>query len=298
MLKKAGILFLVMVTLLACAQEEAAEKGNDLTLNTTIAVKDLPVVGPVTLKQTQMFSGNIMRSVMRSSVIVGGEAQEISSTVMVNLDEGNIYMINDFDSNYVVMTLEEFDLLMTHYEMMEEQARAVAQGEDVADTGEAPLKFARREVTVSQDSTKSIENYGQCEALEFDLQLNDPETDFTSKLKGFMWVSKDIENVQLFTDFQDQMSRLSDQFLTTSSGFFGLANQIDMGDAWLDEINQKLNGVPVEADFEVNVPMDGDMVKYGISLKLEDYTTTDIDQILLSVPEGYQEVEFNQFRMY
>lgn len=298
MLKKAGILFLVMVMLLACAQKEAEEKGSDLTLNTTIAVKDLPVVGPVTLKQTQMFSGNIMRSVMRSSVIVGGEAQEISSTVMVNLDESNIYMINDFDSNYVIMSLEEFDSLMTHYEMMEEQARAMAEGEDIADTGEAPLQFAHREVSVNQDSVKSVENYGQCEALEFDLQLNDPESDFTSTLKGFMWVSKDIENAQLFMDFQDKMARMSDQFLTANSGFFGLANQIDMGDAWLDEINQKLNGIPVEAEFEVNVPMNEEMVKYGISLKLEDYTTTDIDQILLSIPDGYQEVEFNQFRMY
>ena len=37
---------------------------------------------------------------------------------------------------------------------------------------------------------------------------------------------------------------------------------------------------------------------YGITLNLEEYSTEDIDDNLMTVPVEYKQVDFSEFRMY
>jgi hypothetical protein len=287
MIKKSGILLLTVLMLAACGPEGVQEEGNDLTLNTTIAVNDLPVVGPISLKQTQMISGNVQRSEIKTSVSTGGETQEIISVYIINLDEGNLYFINDPDSNYVKMSFAEFDSMLS----------PVSQ---TSDSAASALSLTGRDVARLEDEKKVIGDYGECVPVQFDLVLGggDETQPYESEFSGRMWLSSAIKNAELFTAFQRQSFQMFKSSLASGPGFFGLAGAINLDENWLAEVNAAMTGIPVQAEFIITQPGPDGTISYGITMNLDSYATADLKPGLLTVPEGYRQVEFSQFRMY
>jgi len=288
MIKNLCGLLLGILLIISCGPKGAMEEGNDLTLNTTIAIEDLPVVGPINLKQTQMYSGNILRSVIKTSISVAGEEQALSSVFIINLDEGNLYFVNDADSTYVKMAFAEFDSMLT------------AANFPYDDTTMAPLTLTKREIQRMESEKKVIGQFGECTPVDFDLVLGSEgaAAPYQSSLSGRMWMSSSIENSSLFTDFQKKSFQMFQSSLAANPGFFGLAGMVNLDESWLKELNAAMTGIPVEADFEISMPIDEETISYGITLNLQDYLTADIDEGLLRVPDEYRQVDFSQFNMY
>ncbi len=286
MIKKSGILLLAVLLLVACGPKGVQEEGNDLTLNTTIAVNDLPVVGPISLKQTQMFSGNVQRSEIKTGVTVGGETQELISVYIINLDEGNLYFINDLDSTYMKMSFAEFDSMLSSVSL-------------AADSTAPALSLTGRDVARLEAEKKEIKNYGECMPVQFDLVLGggNETQPYESKFSGRMWLSTSIKNAELFTAFQKKSFEMFKSSLASGPGFFGLAGAVNLDENWLAEVNAAMTGIPVEAEFMITMPGPSGSISYGITLSLDGFTTADIDQSLLAVPAGYRQVDFSQFRM-
>ncbi len=288
-LRKLGILFLLLSLLLfACTQEEVAEEGDDLTLITAININDLPYVGPVSVKQTQMISGDVMRSQISTSINIAGEDQEIMSVFLINLNEGNIYFVNDRDSNYVQMSFAELDQMLEAANPAEE------------DTAAAALELTKDMVQRKEDEAKPIGSFGPCVPVEFDLVLSGrgDNAGYQSSMQGQMWLSKGIDNSDLFMDFKNRALDRLQNSMAGNAAFFGIPAAVNLSPEWFDRINQAISGIPVEAEFKVTMPVKDETITYGITMNLEDYSTANIEQSLLEVPSGYQEVDFSEFRMY
>jgi hypothetical protein len=287
MIKKSGILLLTVLLLAACGPEGVQKEGNDLTLNTTITVNDLLVVGPVSLKQTQMISGNVQRSEIKTGVTIGGETQELISVYIINLDEGNLYFINDPDSTYVKMSFAEFDSMLSSVSL-------------TADSTAPALSLTGRDVVRLEAEKKEIGEYGECMPVQFDLVLGggDDTRPYESKFSGKMWLSSSIKNGKLFTAFQNKSFQMFKSSLASGPGFFGLAGAVNLDENWLAEVNAAMTGIPVEAEFIITMPGPDETTSYGITLNLDGSASANIDQSLLAVPAGYHQVEFSQFRMY
>jgi hypothetical protein len=287
MFKKIGLVFLAMVLIVSCGGKEVQEAGNDLSLTTRIAINDLPVIGPISLKQTQMFSGNIMRSVISASVTVGGGDQEISSIFIINLDEGNLYFVNDVDQTYVQMTFEEFDALM-------------AESTEIRDSGMAELSLTTRDIKRNEQDKKAIGQFGECVPVDFNLILSarSESVPYQSSLKGQMWMTDAIANAELFTNFQKKSNEMFGAGKVGGNIFFGLAGIVNIDESWLKELSNAMTGIPAQAEFEINMPVENETITYGITLNLEESSTEDIDDILMSVPSEYNQVDFDEFRKY
>jgi hypothetical protein len=287
-LRKLGFgLLLLSLLMFACAQEEVAEKGDDLTLVTDINITDLPYVGPVSVKQTQMISGEIMRSQISTSINIAGEAQEIMSIFIINLNEGKVYFVNDRDSNYVGMSFAEFDKMLEAANPMD-------------DTAGATLELTKDQVHRNQEEAKPIDPYGPCVPVDFDLVLSGSgeNAGYQSGMQGKMWLSKGMENSNLYIEFKQQAMNKLQNSITGNAAFFGIPAAVNLSPEWFDRINQAIDGVPVEAEFKITMPVKNDTITYGITMALEDYSTANIDKSLLAVPSGYKEVTFSEFRMY
>jgi len=286
-LRKLGLGLLLLSLLFACGQEEAAEGGDDLTLNSVIAINDLPSVGPVSVKQTLMFSDDVMRSQVSTSISIAGEAQEILTVYIINLNEGNIYYVNDSDSTYVGMSFAEFDALLD-------------EANPASDTAGAPLELLEDQVRRKESEARTISPFGECVPVEFDLVLGSTgeNADYRSRMQGQMWFSNSIENAEVFKDFQEKAADRFKNAIAGNATFFGIAASVNLNQGWFETINQAIIGVPVEAEFKMTMPGKGETITYGMTMNLEDYTTADIDESLLAVPAGYQEVSFSEFRMY
>ncbi len=287
MLKKIAIGLLALVLLFSCGKKEAAEEGNDLTLTTVININDLPVLGPISIQETQMFSENVMRSMISTSINLAGEQQEISSVFLINLDQDKIYFINDPDSNYSVMTFAQFDSMLATATML-------------ADTAAAGLELTTDIVQREDTAAKVIGKYGECVPVKFDLVLSGTgeNAQYQSSLTGQMWLSNSIKNGQLFTDFQKKASSKFENSLAGNATFFGMSGSLNLSQEWFKKINSAMTGIPVEAEFKITMPVENETITYGITMNLEDYTTADIDKALFMVPQGYKQVPFSEFRMY
>ncbi len=287
MLKKTGICLLALVLLFSCGQKEAAEEGNDLTLTTVINIKDLPVLGPISIQETQMFSGNVMRSIISTSINLAGEQQEISSVFLINLDDNNIYFIDDMDSNYAVMSFAQFDSMLAATSML-------------ADSAAPGLELTTDMVEREDTAAKVIGNYGKCVPVKFDMVLSGTgeNSQYQSSLTGEMWLSNSIKNGNLFTEFQKKAATKFENSLAGNAAFFGLAGSVHLDQAWFKKINEAMQGIPVEAEFKVTMPTQNETITYGITMNLEEYTTENIEKTMFAVPAGYKQVPFSEFRMY
>jgi hypothetical protein len=273
--------------LFACGQEEASQEGDDLTLNSVIAINDLPAVGPVSVKQAQMFSDDVMRSQMSTSISIAGEAQEILTVYIINLNEGNIYYVNDSDSTYVRMSFAELDALLD-------------QINPAADTTGAQLELLEDQVRRMEDQAEPIPPFGECVPVEFDLVLGGTgeNADYRSSMQGQMWLSESIENDDVYMDFNDEAMVRFKNDIAGNAMFFGIAASVNLNQGWFESINESMTGVPVQAEFKITMPTPEETITYGMTMNLEDYSTADIDESLLAVPAGYREVSLSEFRMY
>jgi hypothetical protein len=287
MLKKISIGLLGLVLLLSCGPKQAAEEGNDLTLTTVININDLPVLGPISIQETQMFSENVMRSMISTSINLAGEQQEISSVFLINLDQDKIYFINDLDSNYSVMTFAQFDSMLATATML-------------ADTAAAGLELTKDMVEREDTAAKVIGSYGECVPVKFDLVLSGTgeNSQYQSSMTGEMWLSNSIKNGQLFMDFQKKASSKFENAMAGNTAFFGMAGALNLNQEWFKKINQAMTGIPVQAEFKITMPVENETITYGITMNLEDHTTANIEKSLFMVPESYKQVPFSEFKMY
>jgi len=287
MLKKISIGLLALMFILSCGHKEAAEEGNDLTLTNVINIKDLPVLGPITIQETEMFSGNIMRSMISTSINLAGEQQEISSTFLINLDKNRIYFINDVDSTYSELTFPQFDSMLAAVNML-------------TDTAAGGLQMTSDMVQREDSAAKVIGQFGECVPVKFDLVLTGTDTTahYQSKITGEMWLSNSIRNEKLFVDFQKNSSTKFENSLAGNAAFFGMAGSLKLGPEWFKKINQEMTGIPVQAEFNISMPVGTETVNYGITMNLENYTTANINKTLFEVPAGYKQVAFSNFEMY
>lgn len=287
MLKKMGIGLLALVLLFSCGKKETAQEGNDLTLTTVINIKDLPVLGPISIQETQMFTENIMRSMISTSINLAGEQQEISSVFLVNLNEEKIYFINDADSNFAAMTFAQFDSMLAAVTML---SNSVSAGMEL-----------KKDLVEREDSAaKVIGIYGSCVPVKFDLELGGSGEDaqYSSHFTGELWLSNSIKNENLFTDFQQKANSKFENSVAGNAAFFGMAGSVHLNEAWFKKINEAMTGIPVEAEFKITMPVQKETITYGISMNLEEYNTENLDKSLFMVPEGYKEIPFSEFKMF
>lgn len=287
MLKKMGIGLLALVLLFSCGKKETAQEGNDLTLTTVININDLPVLGPISIQETQMFTENIMRSMTSTSINLAGEQQEISSVFLINLNEEKIYFINDVDSNYAIMTFPQFDSMLAAVGML-------------ADSAYAGLELTTDVVQREDTAAKVIGNYGKCVPVKFDLVLGGTGeyAQYSSSLNGRMWLSNSIKNEKLYSDFQKGANAKFENSMAGNAAFFGMAGSVNLNQAWFKKINEAMTGIPVEAEFKITMPAQNETITYGISMNLEEYNTENLDKSLFVAPEGYKEVPFSEFKMF
>jgi hypothetical protein len=227
-----------------------------------------------------------MRSMISTSINLAGEQQEISSVFLINLGEKKIYFINDADSNYAVMTFAELDSVLASVTMM-------------TDTPAAGLELTTDLVQREDSAAKVIGNYGKCVPVKFDLVLSGSgeNAQYTSSMKGDIWLSNSIKNEKLFTDFQKKANSEFENAFAGNATFFGMAGSINLNEKWFNKINQAMNGIPVQGEFKITMPVQNETITYGISMNLEDYNTANIDKALFMVPVGYKQISFSEFKM-
>ena len=286
MFKKLSLILLAFVFIVSCGQEQTATEGSGLTLNSVIDVKDLPYTGPISIKQSQMFSGNIMRSTISSSVSLGGETQELSSVFLINLDQGLIYIINDLKAQYIRLTLEEFNQMM-------------AMDRAINDSLSPDLKLSLDKIEREENEQMEISTFGMCVPVDFELVLSsEVMPNYSSILKGRMWLSDNLTNGSLFSEFQKKSSAMMESAVASNSIFFGLAGVFDLDEDIMTRLNSAISGIPVEADFEITMPNGETAITFGISQTLTDYSTADIDPGLLEVPADYKQVSQEEFKQF
>ncbi len=285
MFKRITIILFILAMLAACGGDQAVEEGDDLTLNTTIAINDLPHIGPVSLRQTQMISGNIMRTITSTSVTMGGESQEIIDVLIMNLDQGNVYFVNDLDSVYAQMSLAELDTLLM-------------RGEEVPDTIQAPLEISESRIERLDDQTREMDGFGPAVPVEVEMTITGTgeNSDFSGSLSGQLWFSSALENADVFISYQKRANQLLDAQL--NSPFFGISDYLQIDPGWMNEVSDKTTGIPVKGDMMVEMPLKDQTITFGISLTLEDYNTTNISEDLLTIPDGYRQVSYDEYRGY
>jgi len=286
MIKKLGLFFMGLAIFFSCAQKQAEESGGDLTLTSKIMINNLPYLGQVNVKQTQMLAGQIMRATYSTSFPVGAEVQEINSTFLINLDEKAIYLINDADSMYVRLSLAEFDSLT---------AGASAPHDSLS----KPLRITNQTISKKAEEKQVIGQFGECVPVDFALTMEGgtPEG-YRGDFKGRIWTSSALPNSQVYTRFQDQAMALSKSAAGGNPGVFGLAGKLNIDEAWLAELGRAVSGIPVLGEFEISMPMAGETLNYNIKMELTEYAPAKIDGALLEVPGGYRQVAFADFRMY
>jgi len=286
MFKKLSLILFAFVLFFSCSQQEAVMDGSGLTLNSVISVVDLPFTGPITIKQSQMFSGNVLRSVISSSVTLGGETQELSSVFLINLDENAIYIINDKRAEYVHLTFDEFNRMM-------------AMERTIDDTLAPDLKLTLDKINRVDSEQKEILTFGMCVPVDFELMLNSETTpDYTSSFKGRMWMSENLKNSDLFISFQKKSNAMMQSSVASNSIFFGLSGIFDLDENIMTKLNEAMSGIPVEAAFEITMPSMNSVIKFGISQTLSDYNTADIDAGLMKVPDDYTQVSQSEFMQF
>ena len=286
MFKKLSLILLAFVLIISCGQKQTATEGSGLTLNSVINVQDLPYAGPITIKQSQMFSGNVMRSTISSSVNLGGETQELSSVFLINLEDGAIYIINDAKAQYMRLTLEEFNRMM-------------AMNRAMNDSLAPDLKLSLDKIERAEGENKEIGTFGMCLPVDFDLKLTSASMpDYSSSLKGRMWLSESLTNGNLFMEFQKKSSVMMESAVASNTIFFGLAGVFDMNEDIMARLNSAISGIPVDAQFEITMPNGTSSITFGISQTLTDYNTADIDPGLMEVPADYVQVSQEEFMQF
>jgi hypothetical protein len=266
---------------LSAQQKASSEKC--LHVKHEISTTGLPLFGAVVVYNAQDIEGSDLARSTRTSKITMGDSVVSDVAVMTVTDLGSkkqIYI------NPKTKTWTDKEFLPSEFAVIDTAADARGPQMTIKRTG----------------NTKEIDGL-KCDEIYFKLDKSSSTGVGDAKVKhyfeGTMWVTKDIPNYELYTNYNSTAQNYMRGSNYNPGGFFDILLKLDVDSYNLQRLVNTLDGVPVEAAFIAQLPSATGGNVFETKVKLIEYSDKKLDKSVFSPPgDDYQKVPFKEFRSF
>jgi hypothetical protein len=284
--KLAAVLLALSILLIAAGPSMAQDQGKSKFLHVKheISTTGLPLFGAIVVYNAQDIQGEGLSRSTRSSKITMNDSV-VSDVVVIsitNMNEKKQIYINPQTKTYAEKEFQpsEFEVIDT-----------------VADAEGPQMKINRTGKTKEIDGLK-------CEEIYFKLDMSSSTGVGEAKVKhyfeGTMWVTKDIPNGELYSNYNSFAQNYFRGSNYNSGGFFDILARLDVDTYNLTRLVDALDGVPVEAAFVAQLPSATGGNVFETKVKLIEHSSGPFEKGHFTAPENeeYKQVPIKEFRSF
>jgi len=278
------VLILTIAVIIGTGDNLMAQgKDKCLSVKHEIVTTGLPLVGPVVVFNTQDFMGNRMTRSTRSSRIAMGDSV-LSDVAVITITD--------------LVTEKQFYINPKTFICSEK--KFAASEFPVIDTLE---DAARTQMVIKKTGNSKKIDGNDCTEIHFKLDMSSNTGVGDAKIKhyfeGTMWVTKDIPNWELYTEYNLYAHNFLRGTRYSAGGFFDILSKLDVDQFNLIRLIKSMDGIPVEATFVAQLPSSagGNVFETKIKLVKSSSELFKIDHFQLP-KEGYKTVPVTEFRSF
>lgn len=278
-----ALLILAAGAIAPLSAQQTAASDKCLHVKHEITTTGLPLFGPVVVYNAQDIQGSDLARSTRTSKITMGDSvlSDVAVVTITDLANKNQIFINP-----KTKTWTDKKMLPSEFPVIDSAADARGPQMVIKRTG----------------NTKEI-NGLKCEEITFKLDMSSNTGVGEAKVKhyfeGSMWVTKDIPNYQLYTNYNSKAQSLMRGTDYSSGAFFDILSKLDVDSYNLLRLVDSLDGVPVEAAFVAQLRSATGGNVFETKIKLVEYSDKKFDKGTFAAPgDDYQKVATKEFRSF
>ena len=281
-MQKRIIAMLLMGLLIAgCSSSEKTEKAkealkpdSDVMIAYDMIVSGLPRMGDMTFKYKFSTDGQASRMATESSVPIGKEVKNMSSSLIINLDDRAEYFLNDITEVYAKV--------------------------EFPDTAQIPPSTSP-ETSINVEPTGKVDTLLgiQCKEITLNITTPSPAGTLSTFMTGTMWVNSDFLGYDSYRTFQMKaIDAMGKARKLQRSGPLEFLARFGMSRESLNDLYEKIDGFPFKANLQSKVN-EGSSKEFTLTINMEatEISNDAIDKSYFIVPESYTEVDIRSVMM-
>jgi hypothetical protein len=246
--------------------------GDGLTINYTLVVSGLPMMGDMTFNYQLSTNGKVGKMTSESIIPAGEEVRTSKLAYVTDVEAGVQTYINEVTKTYASL--------------------------DIPDPSETPPSTSPQS-EVSVEPTGNTQTLLGVECREIDVSLEVSREGeagaVTTTMNGKLWVSSDFEGYGLYKSFHKATQEAISQTRLQGSGYFEFLSRSGFSRESLNTLYNEIGAFPLAGTLELDINQ-GSSRPANMTTKL-DVTSISSDPIAQSsfmVPDDYTEVEIGQ----